>query len=195
MPSITEGHYYLAAKIAYRLGDYRVAAPAILGQALTLQESDPVRAKSILLDVEEFIANRAVYEQKVSWRLRVAGVMRHVGQLEDAVRYHQIQINPLVNSLNFDPLEFYIQQNSWAAVLIEQGVRLDEAYYSIGNIGAPSDALALHDRHLQLFKLYIHSRDWRLAEHHYWQALRLCQRNAYDTSRIVDAGRLLTDSL
>jgi hypothetical protein len=177
------------------LGDYRIAAPAFLGQVLTLQELDLVRAKSILLDIERFITDRAVYEQKVSWRLRVAGVMRHAGQQDDAIRYHRTQINPLINSLNFDPLEFYIQQNSWAAVLIEQGVRLDEAYYSIGNVGAPSDTLALYDRHLQLVKLYVHSRDLRLAERHYWLALQLCQQNTYDTSRIVNARKLLTDSL
>ncbi len=194
MPSVTAGHYLMAARIAYRLGDYQIAAPALLGQALTWQQSDPIRAKKILLNVENFISDHAIYDQRVSWRVRVAGVMRSFGQFDDAVRYHRTQVNPLLHSGNLDPLEFYIQQNSWAATLIEQGRYLDEAYYAIGDIGRPVDTLALHDRNIQLVHLYAKSREWRLAEHHYQLAFKLNQQNSYDATKIIES-RLLLETL
>ncbi|MEV7038365.1 hypothetical protein [Amycolatopsis sp. NPDC051061] len=195
MPSVTAGHYRLAAKLAYRLGDYQITAPALLGQALTWQESDPGRAKKILLDVEHFISNHAIYDQRVSWRVRVAGVMRNFGQFDDAVRYHRNQVNPLLHSGHLNSLEFYIQQNSWAATLIEQGKYLDEAYYAIGDIGQPIDTLALHDRNIQLVRLYAKSRDWQLAEHHYQLAFKLNQQNTYDATKIIESRLLLEKSI
>jgi hypothetical protein len=195
-PNVSAGHFRRAFQLFSTYGEHRSAFSALLGEVLSLQESDPAKSMRVLAEAESYPNRVSDEAETVRWWLRLVGVLRAQQQTDDSVSVHRKIINPRAASLDNEKSdERVIRENAWAALLLEEGRRLDEVYEVLTGTNyddaSVMHAVAVYERHVQFIRLYAASGDVALAERHVQVARSMSVENSYNPRLLIMAERKL----